>query len=160
MIQSQVPFSSADKKLIYGQLHAAYWVFALMGTFILSIGFFIQSMWFAAVAALMLIVFTGFAKHRLDQTIGVVLRKNVKTRLIAATLDNKDTEVITKQRRLANGGSSSEWKYCFFINLTKIDVGMKVYEQFNVGDVVDVDYFEFPPDSSMACGLLSIKKSD
>ena len=151
--------SAADRRLITQQLTLAYWLFAALGLFVLGIGFALHSIFFGLAAFGLLLIFGWYARRFLGKSIGVVLRNNVKIRLENAVLSRKDAEL--RLAKLSDSRTSTQgadtWKYCFFIEAYKVDVGMKVFEQFNSGDRITIEFFEFPADVKNACGLLSIK---
>ena len=151
--------SAADRRLITQQLTIAYWLFAALGLFVLGIGFALDSIFFGLAAFGLLLIFGWYARRFLGKSIGVVLKNNVKIRLENAVLDRKDAEL--RLAKLSDSRTSTQgadtWQYCFFIEAYKVDVGMKVFEQFNSGDRITIEFFEFPADVKNACGLLSIK---
>lgn len=161
MTKTIIPMSAADHRLITQQLTLAYWLFAAMGLFVLGIGFALDSIFFGLAALGLLLIFGWYARRFLGQSIGVVLKNNVKIRLENALLSNKDAELrLAKLTNTRTGTQASDsWQYCFFIEGYKVDVGMKKFEQFNVGDRITIEFFEFPAGLKNACGLLSIKAS-
>ena len=151
--------SAADRRLISRQLTLAYWLFGGLVVFVIGTGFAVNSVFFGLTSLSLLLIFGWYARQFLSKTIGVVLKNNVKTRLENAVLADKDAEL--RLARLTNSRSgtqaSNTWQYCFFVEGYKVDVGMKVFEQFNAGDYITIEFIEFPADPKNACGLLSIK---